>query len=249
MTNNTIKKMKTYNVDIDEIQKQKLINLGKQEVIQNQLNRHSLFDLIRSSLQFTRLHTWLFQFALLILTNILITNVIHDESFVFIIQSLTVIVIFSVIFFIDEVFRSFTSGMWELEQTLKYDLRQHIIVKLLIFGIADLLLIVCLAFISQGVLAISFLKIILYLLVPFNISCIVLFSLFTVWRNTLSSVVFWISSGIVLVSVLFITNFFNVYELNLKYWVVGYILSILVLMFIVMENLKVKKWEAFINVA
>lgn len=249
MTNNTIKKMKTYNVDIDETQKQKLINLGKQEVIQNQLNRHSLFDLIRSSLQFTRLHTWLFQFALLILTNILITNVIHDESFVFIIQSLTVIVIFSVIFFIDEVFRSFTSGMWELEQTLKYDLRQHIIIKLLIFGLADLLLIVCLAFISQGVLAISFLKIILYLLVPFNISCIVLFSLFTVWRNTLSSVVFWISSGIVLVSVLFITNFFNVYELNLKYWVAGYILSILVLMFIVMENLKVKKWEAFINVA
>jgi len=249
MTNNTIKKMKTYNVDIDETQKQKLINLGKQEVIQNQLNRHSLFDLIRSSLQFTRLHTWLFQFALLILTTILITNVIHDESFVFIIQSLTVIVIFSVIFFIDEVFRSFTSGMWELEQTLKYDLRQHIIIKLLIFGLADLLLIVCLAFISQGVLAISFLKIILYLLVPFNISCIVLFSLFTVWRNTLSSVVFWISSGIVLVSVLFITNFFNVYELNLKYWVAGYILSILVLMFIVMENLKVKKWEAFINVA
>src|SRR5690625_7935295 len=114
----------------------------------------------------------------------------------------------------------------------------------LFFGLSDLLLIVCLAFISQGVLSISFLKIILYLLVPFNISCIVLFSLFTVWRNTLSSVVFWISSGIVLVSVLFITNFFNVYELNLKYWVAGYILSILVLMFIVMENLKVKKWEA-----
>src|SRR5690625_7093249 len=169
MTNNTIKKMKTYNVDIDETQKQKLINLGKQEVIQNQLNRHSLFDLIRSSLQFTRLPTWLFQFALLILTNIIIANVIHYESFVFIIQSLTVIVIFSVIFFIDEVFPSFTSGMWELEQTLKYDLRQHIIIKLLIFGLADLLLIVCLAFISQGVLAICFLKIILYLLVPFNI--------------------------------------------------------------------------------
>src|SRR5690625_3563065 len=129
MTNNTIKKMKTYNVDIDETQKQKLINLGKQEVIQNQLNRHSLFDLIRSSLQFTRLHTWLFQFALLILTNILITNVIHDESFVFIIQSLTVIVIFSVIFFIDEVFRSFTSGMWERseEHTSELQSRGHLV--------------------------------------------------------------------------------------------------------------------------
>src|SRR5690625_1175439 len=116
MTNNTIKKMKTYKVDIDEIQKQNLINLGKQEVIQNQLNRHSLFDLIRSSLQFTRLHTWLFQFALLILTTILITNVIHDESFVFIIQSLSVIVIFSVIFFFIWVFGGLTFGMWNLSQ-------------------------------------------------------------------------------------------------------------------------------------
>lgn len=245
MTNNTIKKMKAYEVDIDEIQKQKLINLGKQEIIQNQLNKHSFFDLIRSSIQFTRLHTWFFQFALLLLTTILITKVIHDESFVFIIQSLTVIVIFSVIFFIDEVFRSFTSGMWELEQTLKYDLRQHIIIKLLIFGLADLFLIVCLAFISQGVLAISFLKIILYLLVPFNFSCIVLFSLFTVWRNTLSSVTLWISSGIVLVSVMFLTNFFNIYDFGLKYWGIGYILSLLFLVFIIMENLKVKKWEAF----
>ncbi|MGG4169162.1 hypothetical protein ABEW00_17100 [Rossellomorea vietnamensis] len=249
MTNNTIKKMKTYEVDIDELQKKKLIHIGKQEIIQNQRNKRSLFDLILSSIQFTRLQTWFFQFALLLLTIILITGVIHEESFAFIIQTLTVIVIFSVIFFIDEVFRSFTSGMWELEQTLKYDLRQHIIIKLLIFGLADLLLIVCLAFISQGVLASSFLKIILFLLVPFNISCIVLFSLFTVWRNTRSSVVFWISSGIVLVSVLFITNFFNIYELNFKYWVSGYILSIPFLMFFVRENLKVKKWEAFINAA
>lgn len=249
MTNNTIKKMKTYKVDIDELQKQKVMYLGKQEIIQKQRNKHSLLDLILSSIQFTRLHTWFFQFALLLLTTILITGVIHEESFVFIIQTLTVIVIFSVIFFIDEVVRSFTSGMWELEQTLKYDLRQHTIIKLLIFGLADLLLIVSLAFISQGVLAISFLKIILYLLVPFNISCIVLFSLFTVWRNTRSSIVFWVSSGIVLVSFLFITNFFNVYELNLNYWIAGYILSIPFLLFFIRENLKVNKWEAFMNAA
>lgn len=245
MTNKTIKKMKTYAVDGNEIHKQKLINLGKQEIIQNPLCRHSLLDLIRSSIQFTRLHTWFIQFALLILTTFLITNVINDESFIFVIQSLTVIVIFSVIFLIDELLRSFTSGMWELEQTLKYDLRQHTIIKLFIFGMVDLLLISCLAFISQGVLEISFWKIILYLLVPFNVICIVLFSLFTVWRNTFSSVVLWISSGIVIVSVLFISNFFNIYQLELKFWGAGYILSLLFLVVVVTDQLKVKKWEAF----
>ncbi|MCM3757079.1 hypothetical protein M3197_06200 [Sporosarcina aquimarina] len=244
MTNKTIKKMKTYEVNIDEIHKQKIIKLGKQELIQTQLCRHSLLDLIRSSIQFTRLHTWFIQFALLILTTFLITNVINNESFLFVIQSLTVIVIFSVIFLIDELLRSFTSGMWELEQTLKYDLRQHTIIKLFIFGMVDFLLISCLAFISQGVLEISFWKIILYLLVPFNIICIVLFSLFTIWRNTFSSAVLWISSGIVIVSVLFISNFFNIYELEMKFWGAGYILSLLFLMIVVKDQLKVKKWEA-----
>lgn len=244
MTNKTIEKMKTYEVNIDEIHKQKIIKVGEQELIQNQLCRHSLLELIRSSIQFTRLHTWFIQFALLILTTFLITNVINNESFLFVIQSLTVIVIFSVIFLIDELLRSFTSGMWELEQTLKYDLRQHTIIKLFIFGMIDFLLISCLAFISQGVLEISFWKIILYLLVPFNIICIVLFSLFTIWRNTFSSAVLWISSGIVIVSVLFISNFFDIYELEMKFWGAGYILSLLFLMIVVKDQLKVKKWEA-----
>jgi len=245
MNNKTIKKIKDYEINVDEIQIQELITLGKRIIIQNQINRYSLFDLIRSSIQFTKINTWLIQFILLILTTILITKVINDESFVFVIQCLTIIVIFSVSFFVEEIFRSFTSGMWELEQTLKYDLRQHIIIKLLIFGSVDLLLIVCLSLISQGILAVFFFKIFLYLLVPFNISCIVVFSLLTVWRNSITSTVLWISSGIVLVGVMFLTNFFNVYEFDLRYWGGGYILSLLFLVIIIANNFSLKKWEAF----
>lgn len=243
MNNKTIKMMKAYEVKIDEIQRQEVINLGKQKIIKNQLCRYTLFDLFRSSIRFTKLHTWLIQFTLLISTILLITRVIDNETFI--IQSLTVTVVFSAIFFIDELFRSFTSGMWELEQTLKYDLRQHTTIKLLIFGLTDLLLIICLAFICQGVIAIPFWDIILYLLVPFNITCIVLFSLFTIWRNTLSSVIFWIGSGAVLMSLIILTNFFNVYEFEMKYWGVGYIVSIILLGFIVTDMVKAKKWEAF----
>lgn len=243
MTKETIKKMQTYEVQMDDIQRQKVIDLGNQKIVENQLCRYSLFDLFRSSIRFTRLHTWLIQFSLLILTILLITRVIDNETFI--IQSLTVTVIFSVIFFIDELFRSFTSGMWELEQTLKYDLRQHIIIKLLIFGLTDLLLIICLAFICQGVIAISFWKIILYLLVPFNITCIALFSLFTIWRNTLSSVIFWIGSGLVLMCAMILSSVFNIYEFGMEYWGLGFILSTVFLGFIVMDMVKVKKWEAF----
>src|SRR5690625_7815977 len=116
--------------------------------------------------------------------------------------------------------------MWELEQTLKYDLRQHIIIKLLIFGSVDLLLIVCLSLISQGILAVSFFKIFLYLLVPFNFSCIVVFSLLSVWSNSITSSVLRISSVIVFVAVMFLTNFFYVFVFNLRYCGGGYIILI-----------------------
>ena len=245
MNKETIKIMKTYEVKIDEIQRQEVIDLGKQKIIEKQLCRYSLFDLFRSSIRFTRFHTWLIQFALLIFTTLLITKALDDEPYTFIIQSLTVAVIFSAIFFIDELFRSFTSGMWELEQTLKYDLRQHTTIKLLIFGLTDLLLIICLAFISQGVIAVSFWKIILYLLVPFNMTCIVLFSLFTIWRNHLSSVIFWISSGLILISAMILSSVFNVYEFRMEYWGFGYLLSTVLLGFIVIDMIKLRKWEVF----
>lgn len=245
MDNETIKKMRNYEIKSDEMQRQAIIDLGKQKIMKQQLGKYSLLDLLRSSIRFTRLQTWLIQFALLILTTFLITKMINDDPASFILQCLTVTVIISVIFFMDELFRSFRSGMWELEQTLKYDLRQHIVIKLLIFGLADLVLITCLAFISQGVMAISFWQIILYLLVPFNFTCIVLFSLFTIWRNTLSSVVFWISSGLILMGIILVANLFNVYEIEIKYWGAGFIFSIIFLLLSVKNMLNAKKWEVF----
>src|SRR5690625_7309075 len=94
MNNKTIKKIKDYEINVDEIQIQELITLGKRIIIQNQINRYSLFDLIRSSIQFTKINTWLIQFILLILTTIFITEVINVQSFVFVFQCITFIVIF-----------------------------------------------------------------------------------------------------------------------------------------------------------
>ena len=96
---------------------------------------------------------------------------------------LTFILIVSILFFIDELFKSFTTGMWELEQTLKYELRQHTIVKLLIMGLIDMILVFLMSIIVQPTLSISLLNILLYLLVPYNLICIILFSILTMWRN------------------------------------------------------------------
>ena len=39
---------------------------------------------------------------------------------------ITGVIFISALFFLDELFKSFTTGMWELEQTFKYDLRQPV---------------------------------------------------------------------------------------------------------------------------
>lgn len=245
MGNKTIKKMTRHEIKGDEAQRQLVIDLGKQIIDQNQLRQHSLFNLFCSSLRFTGMRTWLIQFSLLLLTTFFITKAINNEPSVLIIQCVTIAIIFSAIFFTEELFQSFTTGMWELEQTLKYDLRQHTITKLLIFGVADLCIIICLAFICQGIVAVPFWQIILYLLVPFNITCIVLFSLFTIWRNHLTSFIFWVGSGLILMSAVIVINTFNIYEFSMVYWGLGFTVSAVFLGAIVIEMMKTRKWEAY----
>lgn len=239
------KKMFAYEIKGDETQRQLIIDLGIQKINQNQLLRYSLFNMFCSSLRFTRMRTWLIQFSLLLLTIIFITKAINNEPSVLIIQSVTIAIIFSAIFFTEELSQSFTTGMWELEQTLKYDLRQHTITKLLIFGVADLCIITCLALICKGVVEVPFWQIILYLLVPFNITCIVLFSLFTIWRNHLTSFIFWVGSGLILMGTVIVINAFNVYEFSMVFWGLGFTVSAVFLGVIVMEMVKTKKWEAY----
>lgn len=245
MDNKTIKKRARHEIKGDEAQKQLVIELGKQKINQNQLRHYSLFNLFCSTLRFTRMRTWLVQFSLLLLTSFFITKAINNEPSILIIQCVTISIIFSTIFFTEELFHSFTSGMWELEQTLKYDLRQHTITKLQIFGVADLCIIICLALICQGVVPIPFWQIILYLLVPFNITCIVLFSLFTFWRNHLTSFVFWVGSGLILMGAVIVINAFNIYEFSMVYWGLGFAVSAVFLGVIVIEVMKIKKWEAY----
>ena len=94
----------------------------------------------------------------------------------------------------EELFKSFTSGMWELEQTFKYDLRQHVLVKLFIFGFIDFLIVLSFSILTNLLFRFSF-SMLLYLLVPYNIVCIVLF-LFSLVGEILAIIVvhgpFWV---------------------------------------------------------
>lgn len=217
--------------------KKRIVKLGTKQMLKNQISRKSYLSLFLSSIKFVGWKLWSIQFALLGFSLFLMFSK-GEMSYEHVLRGITGMVLFSVIFFTDELFKSFTNNMWELEQTFKYDLRQHTAMKMLVFGVFYLLLIVILAVVGKQIFPVSFLSFALYLLVPFNVFCIVLFSIFTLIRNNLSNLLLWTSSG-VLVAVSIITKgIFNIYSFPLSYWTIVYVITSIGLLALIRQMLK-----------
>lgn len=217
--------------------KKRIVKLGTKQMLKNQISRKSYLSLFLSSIKFVGWKLWSIQFALLGFSLFLMFSK-GEMSYEHVLRGITGMVLFSVIFFTDELFKSFTNNMWELEQTFKYDLRQHTAMKMLVFGVFDLLLILILAVVGKQIFHVSFLSFALYLLAPFNVFCIVLFSIFTLLRNNLSNLLLWTSSG-VLVAVSIITEeIFNIYSFPLSYWTIVYVITSIGLLALIRQMLK-----------
>ena len=156
---------------------------------------------------------------------------------------ITGVIFISALFFIDELFKSFTTGMWELEQTFKYDLRQHIMMKLLIFGIIDMVIVILLSLMTKSIVSLPLYQILVYVLVPYNIVCIILFSLITIWRKQLHNYFLWCISGSICVAVILIANIFKIYEIRMLYWGIAYFITTTILGIILYSQTKIIKWE------
>ncbi|WP_231473934.1 hypothetical protein [Enterococcus saccharolyticus] len=202
-----------------EHSKKRLIILGKEQMLKNQRNNRSYLHLMQSSISFISWKMWVLQGSILSLCLLLIyrTGGLRIEE---ILGGLTGLILLSALFFMDELFKSFTNKMWELEQTLKYDLRQHLAVKLLIFGTFDFFVIFVVSLVGSLFFPVYFLQLALYLLAPFNLFCLSLLIFFTLIRNQLSHQLFWIGSGAVLAVIIVISQVFKIYEFPIHYWVI-----------------------------
>ena len=114
MNEDIIKKIKNYPIDIDGQTREHIISLGKEQIITNQIKQHSYFNLFLSTLRFISVRSWIAQFIILICAIFITSNLSSLHSINEIMQILTFILIVSILFFIDELFKSFTTGMWEL---------------------------------------------------------------------------------------------------------------------------------------
>lgn len=244
MSNETKKKLLNTFVFSDNKRRQLIIEQGKKELFKNQLTRHSYVNLAMSTIRFISIKTWLMQFLVVLL--ILVTTMSHvfdQSSSKTIINSYLICLIFSIMFFLDEIYKSFISGMWALEQSFKYDLRQHTLVKLMIFGFLDLLIILFISLVAKAALALSIIHLTLYLLVPYNIFCLLIFSTVTMWRNSISRFSLWIIAGMISVGTLFVVTFFDVYKLNIYYWSSSLAVTLIALILVIYMQVKTNIWR------
>lgn len=238
MSKNMDKLLHNYQVPTDEKGRVEIIRNGKKVLLKKQLNRHSYFNLLVSTLRFIPLKTWIGQFLIVFLTiAVIFFQRSQETSFQTIMNSYMILLIFSILFFLDELYRSFIAGMWQLEQTFKYDVRQHTLMKLIIFGLLDFLLILLISLLSNATLATPFSNIMLYLLVPFNIFSILLFSTLTLWRNTMNRTLLWCLAGAIASVSFVITNMVNIYTFAIKYWASGFVLTGCILVYIMYTQL------------
>lgn len=242
--NDIISKLDGYKIEANIEQREKIIQLGQERMIEIGMNRHSCFVLFLSTFRFIHVHTWIIQFLIFISGIAMVLNFTNLQPISEIMLCLTGVILISVLFFIDELFKSFTTGMWELEQTFKYDLRQHTMMKLLIFGVIDMGIVILLSLITKSTVSLPLYQILVYILVPYNIVCIILFSLITIWRKQLHNYFLWCLSGSICISVILIANIFKIYEIRLFYWGVAYFVTTIVLGFILYSQTKIIKWEA-----
>ncbi|SDB30782.1 hypothetical protein SAMN02910293_01534 [Streptococcus henryi] len=233
MTNDVRKTLEKYELVSISQGKAQLIVKGKEIIEEQQIFRHSVLELLISTFHFISLRAWLSQFALFFLCIFSILGLHKEEPLNTIMLLLSGILMISVLFFMDELFKSFTYGMWELEETFKYNLSQHTLLKFLIFGIADLAFILVMSIVCSNNFSLSFWNILLFLLVPYNIICIILLLLITLWRNYLHRHVMWLVSGIIYLVSFVISNLFNIYQVNVIYWSVAFVTSGFMLLYLI----------------
>ncbi len=238
MTSDIKEILETYKVDSRFDERAQIIATGKKIIEKQQLQRHSVLDLLISTLQFISWKVWLSQFALFFSSILIILNINKDEKINTIMHLLVTLLVISILFFMDELFKSFTYGMWELEETLKYNLSQHILLKFLIFGLVDFVVVIVLSLITSNSLALSIWLILLYLLVHYNIICILLFLIVTFWRNYLNRYLIWLLSGIIYIISFITNNLFSIYQMDLTYWRFAFVISTVLLLYLVCQQYK-----------
>ncbi|MEW9094233.1 MAG: hypothetical protein AB2417_04035 [Clostridiaceae bacterium] len=166
--------------DVSNEQMKNTIFLAKQELNKKQsFLKASFIEVLREQIKYISPVIWIAQLIVLCLTSILLWyfgNDVKETISVFSILSISAPIV--ALIGIPEIAKSFTCNMWEIEQYCRYNLQKIMAIRMVIIGATDLISMSILFSISAFYYDGNILSLILYVLVPFNISSIIYLFIF-----------------------------------------------------------------------
>ena len=154
----------------------------------------SLFQSLWEQAAYISPMTWAFQLAFL-LAGVLLLQAGAEEAAL---KNLSAIIPLAALIGIPELTKSFSYGMWELEESCFYNLRQLVLLKMMLFGLVDAVLLLFLIAVA-GKRGTSLTEAFYYLVIPFNLSGACYLGLFRVLKRRCSGYVL-AAAGCVLLS-------------------------------------------------
>lgn len=224
---------------------QSTIVAGKRLLSSKRYQRINVIGRVKSQVKYISPKIWIMQFLLLLLCVYLMKNIApgSDSQLLFSVTSLFITLIALLGF--PELCKSFSCGMWELEQSCKYNLRQLISLKMIILGVADLICVALISAVCSGYSTLPFWQVGVYLLVPFNVVCICGFLLVSFFRNKANQFNIWVIGGGAAVAFFVISNRIAIYTVDISAWVLGCIVSVTVSGMLIARFLNELKQEDF----
>lgn len=179
-----------------------LISAGKKYMDSAEFNKNSLRNILLSQLQYLPLSFWIVQIALVVIVILLVSLFGYwNVPLHYPLTALMVIIPLIVLVGVREVSKSSTYDMWEIEQSSRCQLVKITACRMLIIGLTDLVMITCVLVITSFYYQQSIIEVILYGMVPFNISCTSY--LFTIMKNEKGQISYHLFVCMICIAVIF----------------------------------------------
>lgn len=166
--------LKNYpSLPVDELHLENTINMAAAGIRRDQEQQRTSFgEFYLAQLRFIHWKIWLIHVLIVIGTGLLLHHYIHEQrGAIQLIMLASMAAPLLVMAGIQTLTRSLTHHTLEIEVSTRYSLDKLIIVRLSIMGIADLMGLLTLAILSNVWIEMDLINMLLYLLVPFNITC------------------------------------------------------------------------------
>ncbi len=228
---------------IPEDKMTELISAGKKYMDSAEFNKNSLQNVLLSQLQYLPLSFWFVQIILVVIAILLVCLFGYwNVPLHYPLTALAIIIPLIVLTGVWEVSKSNTYDMWEIEQSSRCQLVKITACRMLIIGLADLFLITCVLVITSFYYQQSIIEVILYGMVPFNISCTCY--LFTIIKNEKGQISYHLFICMICIAVVFsiILKQEIIFETSMLWgWAGFYVFSLVLLGKAVWDYLKHEK--------